>query len=280
MDIINEVQPLRQLLADWRRDGAGIGLVPTMGNLHAGHYALVEQARRHADRVVATVFVNPTQFGPGEDFERYPRTPEQDAQGLQQHGCDLMFVPALGSVYPFGIDHAHRLRVPALADVLCGAHRPGHFDGVVTVVSRLYNLVQPDLAVFGEKDFQQLRILERMTEDLGYPIRLLRGSTRREADGLAMSSRNRYLDAEQRRRAPELIAVLHRLRDRWQAGSAPEQVEAEARTELEHAGFDVDYVEVRREHDLQRPGLDERNGLRVFAAGRLGPTRLIDNISL
>lgn len=195
-------EPLRARVDGWRRQGLRIGLVPTMGNLHAGHLALVAQAQARCQRVVATVFVNPTQFGPGEDFDRYPRTLEDDAQALARQGCDLLYAPAVPAIYPDGPGQAFRVTVPALAGVLCGAHRPGHFDGVATVVTRLYNQVRPDLAVFGEKDFQQLRILERLTHDLGYGIEVVRGATVRESDGLALSSRNRYLDADARARRP------------------------------------------------------------------------------
>lgn len=271
---------LRAQVSAWRRAGLSVGLVPTMGNLHAGHYALVEQARAQADRVVATVFVNPTQFGPNEDFARYPRTPDEDARGLQACGCDLMFVPSIDTVYPLGPDQAHRLSVPDLANVLCGAHRPGHFDGVVTVVSRLYNLVQPDLAVFGEKDFQQLRVLERMTWDLGYPIRILRGATVREADGLAMSSRNRYLDPDQRQMAPMLPGALQQVREQVLAGCPADQAEQQVTRSLQDAGFAVDYIEVRREDDLRCPEPGETAPCRVFGAVRLGSTRLIDNVSI
>ena len=280
MEIVTALTRLRARVDAWHADGEVVALVPTMGNLHAGHYALVTQARDLCDRVIASVFVNPTQFGPGEDFERYPRTPQDDAEGLQQHGCDLMFLPDVATMYPFGADAAHRLAVPALADVLCGAHRPGHFDGVVSVVSRLFNQVRPDVAVFGEKDFQQLRILERMTQDLGYAIRIERGPTVREADGLALSSRNRYLDAGQRATAPRLHRLLCDVRDGWQAGRAAADLEAEAGQRLREAGFVVDYVEIRRADDLCPAQPGERDGYRVFAAARLGATRLIDNISL
>lgn len=280
MDRVETVADLRTRIDGWRRAGEMIALVPTMGNLHAGHYALVEQARGLCDRVVASIFVNPTQFGPGEDFERYPRTPQEDAEGLRRHGCDLAFLPGVQAVYPFGSAHAHRLDVPALADVLCGAHRPGHFDGVVTVVSRLFNLVRPDVAVFGEKDFQQLRILERMTEDLGYAIRIERGPTVREADGLAMSSRNRYLDADQRQRAPGLRRCLLSALEGWRAGRSAAALERDAVDHLAGSGFQVDYVEIRLESDLRRPQPDDRDGLRIFVAARLGATRLIDNLAL
>lgn len=280
MRIVGAADDLRAAVAAWRRDGLRIGFVPTMGNLHAGHFALVEQARERADCVVASVFVNPTQFGPGEDFARYPRTPDEDAAGLRAHGCDLLFLPDVATMYPFGADRAYRVTVPALADVLCGAHRPGHFDGVATVVARLFNFVRPDLAVFGEKDFQQLRIIERMVEDLGYGIAIARGPTVREADGLAMSSRNRYLSVENRRRAAQIHGTLVSLRSAWREGAELAGLEADGRRRLAAEGFDVDYLEARREGDLGRPEPEERDGVRIFTAARIGGTRLIDNLLL
>lgn len=280
MELVNDIVSLRASTAAWRQRGERIAFVPTMGNLHAGHYALVDRARAMADRVVASVFVNPTQFGPNEDFSRYPRTPDDDAEGLRAHGCDLMFLPAVDAIYPLGIDQAYRLSVPGLDDVLCGAHRPGHFDGVATVVSRLFTLVQPDLAVFGEKDFQQLRIIERMTLDLGFGIAIVRGPTVREADGLAMSSRNRYLDDRQRALAPAIRATLLWMADRWRAGEGASGLGLAAREVLESKGFDVDYVDIRREADLGNPADDERDGIRAFVAVRTGTTRLIDNVEL
>jgi pantoate--beta-alanine ligase len=279
MQVARDRAALAAQLAPWRRAGRRIGLVPTMGNLHAGHLALVDQARTLADVVVATVFVNPTQFGPGEDFERYPRTLDADAEGLRGHGCDLLFAPDVDSIYPFGAGQAHRVTVPALADVLCGAHRPGHFDGVATVVTRLFNLVQPALAVFGEKDFQQLRILERMTTDLGFALAIARGPTVREADGLALSSRNRYLDPDQRRRAPVLHATLRTVREGWNRGEGDAALAA-GRAQLRDSGVDLDYLEVRRELDLGPASQSDRDGSRIFVAGRIGPTRLIDNLAL
>jgi len=280
MDIANDIAPLRATLAGWRARGERIAFVPTMGHLHAGHHALVAQARAVADRVVVSVFVNPTQFGPNEDFSRYPRTPEDDADGLRAFGCDLMFLPAVDAIYPLGIGAAYRVSVPALADVLCGAHRPGHFDGVATVVSRLFTLVQPDMAVFGEKDFQQLRIIERMTVDLGFAIAIARGPTVREADGLAMSSRNRFLDERQRAQAPAIRAALLSIADRWRAGEAVSAVVQAARRDLESNGFEVDYVDIRRELDLASAEDTQRDGIRAFVAVRTGTTRLIDNVAL
>jgi pantoate--beta-alanine ligase len=190
IEIATRLDALRARIAGWKREGLRVGFVPTMGNLHAGHYSLVELARREADRVVASVFVNPTQFGPNEDFSRYPRTPEADATGLEAAGCDLLWLPSVETMYPYGVDGTVQVRVPGVSDVLEGAHRPGHFDGVATVVARLFNQVQPDVAAFGRKDYQQLAVIRYMVRDLAFPIALLAGETRREADGLAMSSRN------------------------------------------------------------------------------------------
>lgn len=276
---IAEAGPLREQLARWRRSGETIALVPTMGNLHAGHLALVDLARQHCRHVVASIFVNPTQFGPNEDFDTYPRTLQADLEALSRHRCALAFTPAVSTMYPFGPAHVHRLSPPALADVLCGRHRPGHFDGVAGVVARLFNLVQPDLAVFGEKDFQQLRIIERMRTDMGYGIRILRAPTLREADGLAMSSRNRYLDAGQRQRAAMLHRTLLALRQSWQEGVDAAALARAGEDRLAAAGFLVDYVEVRDEEHLQPVG-DRSRPTRIFAAVRLGSTRLIDNLAL
>lgn len=278
-ELVDSVEALRATIAGWRRQGLRIGFVPTMGNLHAGHLALVDQAREHSDRVVASLFVNPTQFGPGEDYERYPRTLDADLIGLRGHGCDIAFAPAVSDMYPLGLAQAHRLLPTMLADVLCGRHRPGHFDGVLSVVARLFNLVQPDQAVFGEKDFQQLRLVERMTQDMGYGLDILRAPIVRDPDGLAMSSRNRYLDATQRAQATILPATLVELSRAWRDGEPVAALQARGVEQLQAAGFVVDYVEFRREHDLGEAAT-ERDGIRIFAAGKLGQTRLIDNLAL
>jgi pantoate--beta-alanine ligase len=280
MDTVASVAALRAAVAGWRTVGARVALVPTMGNLHAGHFALVDRARRSGARVVASVFVNPTQFGPGEDFGRYPRTPAEDARGLAEHGCDLLFQPEVAEMYPFGPERCVRMQVPGLTDVLCGASRPGHFDGVATVVSRLFNMAQPDLAVFGAKDFQQLQVIRYLVRDLSVPVAIEAVPIVRDPDGLAMSSRNRYLDPGQRRQAAGIHRALLRLRERFRAGTPRTQLEAAARDVLTAAGFEVDYVEVRREADLAIPADGERAGLRAFAAARLGRTRLIDNLPL
>ena len=277
IEVVAELDALRARVRDWKRTGLRVGFVPTMGNLHAGHHSLVALARAHADRIVASVFVNPTQFGPNEDFARYPRTPEADATGLEAAGCDLAWMPSVEAMYPHGIDGAVQVRVPGVTDVLEGAHRPGHFDGVATVVSRLFNQVQPDVAAFGRKDYQQLAVIRYLVRDLAFPLELLAGQTLREDDGLAMSSRNQYLSPEERAIAPQLHRTLEAMRVVAQAGTPRAEVEARARARLKAAGFDVDYVVLRRP-DLTEPG-DGEGGLRVaLVAARLGRTRLIDNL--
>jgi pantoate--beta-alanine ligase len=274
---IVELAALRERIGGWKRVGLRIGFVPTMGNLHAGHHSLVKLAREHADRVVASVFVNPTQFGPGEDFDRYPRTPEADAAGLEQAGCDVLWWPSVDTVYPHGADGSVRMRVPGVTDTLEGAHRPGHFDGVATVVARLFNQVQPDVAVFGRKDYQQLAVIRYLVRDLAFPIEVLAGETLRDADGLAMSSRNQYLSPEERPRAVEIHHALQAMRTAIQEGTPRDVVEAEARARLDEAGFAVDYAAVRTP-DLSEP-VDGEGGARVaLVAARLGRTRLIDNL--
>jgi pantoate--beta-alanine ligase len=226
--------------------------------------------------VVASVFVNPTQFGPNEDFARYPRTPEADAAGLEAAGCDLLWMPGVDTMYPFGADGAVRIRVPGVTDVLEGAHRPGHFDGVATVVARLFLQVQPDVAAFGRKDFQQLAVIRYMARDLAFPVDVLAGETLREPDGLAMSSRNQYLSPEERPRATLIHRTLQAMRAATQGRRSREAVEAEARAALQAEGFDVDYAVVRTP-DLTEPG--DAPGPRVaLIAARLGRTRLIDNL--
>jgi len=274
-------EQLDSLIRPWRRNGLLTALVPTMGNLHEGHLALVDAARRVADKVVASVYVNPTQFGEGEDFERYPRTLESDRQLLEKAGCDLVFVPDNRTMYPRGLENAVRLTAPAdLATVLEGANRPGHFDGVITVVARLFNLARPDIAVFGEKDYQQLQVIRRMVEDLGYEVRILPVPTVREANGLAMSSRNNYLGPAQKEAAGCLNEVLQDIVDRMKCdGAGPGLLEEEASARLESRGLRVDYVAVRRSVDLAMPRAGDRE-LRILAAVWCGETRLIDNMAL
>jgi pantoate--beta-alanine ligase len=271
------VAALRAVVEDWRRQGLRVGFVPTMGNLHAGHNALVELARQHADRVVASVFVNPTQFGPNEDYGRYPRTPEADISGLDARGCDLLFLPPVEEMYPFGTMGCVQMHVPGITDILDGYHRPGHFNGVAQVVARLFNMVQPQAAVFGRKDYQQLQVIRYMTTEMSFPVDIVPAPTLREDDGLAMSSRNQYLQGRERETAVEIYRTLRAMQASAKHGDSVAAIEAAATSRLEAAGFVLDYVEVRRA-DLTRPKDAGEAGLLALVAARLGRTRLIDNL--
>jgi pantoate--beta-alanine ligase len=277
IETITELDALRTRVNGWKREGLRVGFVPTMGNLHTGHYSLVMLARQYSDRVVSSVFVNPTQFGPSEDFTRYPRTPEADTTGLEGAGCDVLWLPTVESMYPFGVELAAKVHVPGVSSLLEGAHRPGHFDGVCTVVTRLFNQVQPDVAAFGKKDYQQLAVIRQMVRDLAFPIEILAGSIVRESDGLAMSSRNQYLSAEERPRAAEIRNALLAMRDGIAAGQPRLDVEAAAARRLADVGFAVDYTVVRRP-DLSEPQDGEQTPRVALIAARLGKTRLIDNL--
>ncbi len=276
IETVTDLGKLRACVNEWKREGLRVGFVPTMGNLHAGHYSLVTLARQHADRVVSSVFVNPTQFGPNEDFTRYPRTPEADTSGLQGAGCDLLWLPTVESMYPFGVELAARVHVPGVSSLLEGAHRPGHFDGVCTVVTRLFNQVQPDMAAFGKKDYQQLAVIGQMVRDLALPVDIVGGAIVRESDGLAMSSRNQYLDASERPQAAEIHQTLLEMRGAVEEGREIRQVEDAAAARLADAGFEVDYAVVRRP-DLGIAQDDSAPKVALIAA-RLGRTRLIDNL--
>jgi pantoate--beta-alanine ligase len=281
MPVFERANELRAHLSKLRRDGARVAFVPTMGNLHAGHYSLVKLAREKAGIVVASVFVNPTQFGPNEDFARYPRTPDADRGGLADAGCDALFMPSVEEMYPGGTGEGVRVVVPELRDILEGAIRPGHFDGVATVVAKLFNLVQPDVAVFGRKDYQQLLVIRRMTRDLAYPIEIVDAPTAREANGLAMSSRNQYLDAAQRETAAAIHRTLERMRDAVLAGDEKiASIEETAASELVAAGFKPDYAVIRRAEDLAEAAEGEKAPLIALIAVRAGATRLIDNLLL
>ncbi|WDS36426.1 pantoate--beta-alanine ligase [Pseudoxanthomonas sp.] len=277
IETITELDALRARVAGWKRQGLRVGFVPTMGNLHAGHYSLIMLARQYADRVVSSVFVNPTQFGPNEDYTRYPRTPDADTTGLEGAGCDVLWLPTVESMYPFGIELAAKVHVPGVSSVLEGECRPGHFDGVCTVVSRLFNQVAPDVAAFGKKDFQQLAVIRQMVTDLAFPMEILGGSIVREADGLAMSSRNQYLSADERPRAAEIRRTLQEMRDAMLAGTPREAVERTARARLTTAGYEVDYTVVRG-LDLSEPPAGDTGSKVALIAARLGRTRLIDNL--
>ena len=277
IETITELAVLRARVVEWKRAGLRVGFVPTMGNLHPGHHSLVKLARENADRVVASVFVNPTQFGPHEDFARYPRTPEADAAGLDAAGADLLWLPSVETMYPYGPEATVQVRVPVVTGMLEGAHRPGHFDGVATVVARLFNQVQPDLAVFGRKDYQQLAVIRYLVRDLAFPVELVAAPILREADGLAMSSRNQYLSASERPVAAGIQRCLQAMRESMRAGVPRDQVEADAAKRLAGEGFEVDYAVVRR-HDLTEPGAGEGGPRVALVAAKLGRTRLIDNL--
>jgi pantoate--beta-alanine ligase len=278
MHNVTTIAAVREQVRAWRAAGDRIGFVPTMGNLHAGHLALVTRARELAERVVVSVFVNPLQFGPNEDLAAYPRTPDEDAAKLREGGADLLFMPTVAEMYPRGQADVAQVEVPTISDLLCGAFRPGHFRGVATVVSKLFNIVQPDVAVFGEKDFQQLVVIRRMVEDLCFPIAIEGLPTAREPDGLALSSRNRYLSPEERARAPALYRILSETGALLRQGRRDyAALEQQAVAELERSGFRPDYVSIRRAADLAAPTATD-NHLVALAAARLGTTRLIDNL--
>jgi len=277
MQAISSLDLLRGTVREWRQAGERIAFVPTMGNLHAGHVSLVELAHKQADRVVASIFVNPTQFGPNEDFARYPRTPDADIAALDGAGCDAVWMPDVATMYPFGVEGTVRMRVPGVTEVLEGAHRAGHFDGVATVVARLFNQVQPDVAVFGRKDYQQLAVIRYMVRELAFPIGIIAAPTKREANGLAMSSRNQYLTPQEREVAATIHRVLHAMRAATLAGTPRERVEADAMAALTGAGFVPDYAAVRSP-ELGLPEGGAGQDRVALVAARLGRTRLIDNL--
>jgi len=277
MQIIQSIPPLREILKHWRGQGDTLAFVPTMGNLHAGHLHLMAQARSQADKVAVSIFVNPTQFSAGEDFGAYPRTPEEDAEKLRESGADLLFMPQAGEIYPSGA--ATFVEVPGLSERLCGTSRPGHFRGVATVVCKLFNLMQPDVALFGEKDFQQLTVIRRLVDDLNLPVRVVGVPTVREASGLAMSSRNGYLSAEEKQRAALLYRSLLAAKSALAAGERNFPAIEAAQTEfLLAAGFKPDYFAIRRP-DLTEPSASDQD-FAILAAAWLGRARLIDNVQL
>lgn len=279
MQIIQTSATLRQHAAAWRRAGETVALVPTMGNLHAGHLGLVQEALRQADRCVVSIFVNPTQFGPNEDFARYPRTLDADTAQLQALGVDLVFAPPAEEIYPFDRELTW-VEVYELPDHLCGRSRPGHFRGVTTVVSKLFHLVWPDVAVFGQKDFQQLAIVRRMTAELLFPTRIVGLPTVREADGLALSSRNGYLTASERRIAPKLYETLQQAASAIQDGQRDyAALQAQTAAQLAQHGFKVDYVSIASATTLA-PATAADHDLVIAAAAWLGQPRLIDNVQV
>ena len=280
MNTVKTVRELRAAVARARGEGKRIGFVPTMGNLHSGHAALVTKAAQRADFVVASIFVNPLQFGAGEDLDKYPRTLAADQERLLEAGCHLLFAPGVEEMYPDGMAVQTRVSVPQLSEGLCGASRPGHFEGVATVVSKLFNMVQPDLAVFGEKDFQQLAVIRAMVRDLNMPIQIIGEPTVRAEDGLALSSRNGYLSPEQRAAAPALYRTLKTMAEAITKGQRdyPALI-TEGQAQLVAAGFRPDYLEVRHAVTLRPAMIDDRD-LVILAAAYMGTTRLIDNLYL
>lgn len=277
--VVHTVEEMRAFVRARRQAGERIGLAPTMGALHAGHISLVEEARRHAETVIATIFVNPTQFAPGEDFSRYPRTLAADCEKLATAATDLVFAPAVEEMYPAGFCTTVAVEGPAKAD-LEDRYRPTHFAGVATVVAKLLNQAQADVAIFGKKDYQQLLVIRAMARDLDIPTQILAGPTLRDPDGLAMSSRNVYLSAEDRARAPALHRAIADAARRIAEGEVIGHVMGEAREAIASAGFEIDYVEARHAETLARIARRHEGPIRILAAARLGATRLIDNVAV
>ncbi|MEN7342832.1 MAG: pantoate--beta-alanine ligase [Pseudomonadota bacterium] len=279
MQVIQSLEVMREQIAEWRADGDQIVLVPTMGNLHSGHLSLVLTAKNLGQRVVVSIYVNPTQFGEGEDFGSYPRTLKEDCERLMDAGADLVFTPEESTMYPLGVARATAMHIPEISAQLDGEHRPGHFDGVATVVCRLFAMVAPDKAVFGQKDYQQLQVIRQMVADLSLPVEVHQGATVREEDGLAMSSRNQYLDASERRQAPMIYAELSAIRRALSEGRRDyRSLEAESLARLEAAGFLPDYVSIRLPDTLEKARDPKCRHWVVLAAAQLGKARLIDNI--
>lgn len=279
MHTVHTIQAVRDFVKNAKQQGKTVGFVPTMGNLHAGHIHLVHQAKTQCDVVLCSIFVNPTQFAANEDFGSYPRTLEADSQQLQAANCDLLFAPSAQEMYPNGHSQQTIVTVNGLSEQLCGEFRPTHFAGVATVVSKLFNIVQPDSAFFGEKDFQQLAVIRCLTSELAFPINIVGVPTQRAEDGLALSSRNSYLSAQERALAPALYQVLTQLRTAILNGQREYTMLCEASVlHLQKMGFDPDYVSVRRSDNLQLAN-DSDNDLVILVAAKLGKTRLIDNLA-
>lgn len=280
MQTISDIAQLRALRREWQINGLRIGFVPTMGNLHLGHLSLVEAAKREADIVVVSIFVNPMQFGAGEDLDNYPRTLAEDSAQLESLGVDVIFTPCAEDIYPRGLEQQTFVEVPGISYMICGASRPGHFRGVATVVTKLFNMVQPNIAYFGEKDYQQVQVIKAMVADLSMNLDIVSVPTMRHEDGLAMSSRNGYLDAQQRAIAPTLYRVLSDIKQALLNGSNDHsQLIKDGNARLAEAGFKPDYIEIRNAQTLQPARFAEKE-LVILGAAFLGKTRLIDNLPL
>jgi pantoate--beta-alanine ligase len=278
VETVATIEAVRSRVRAWRDAGLHVAFVPTMGNLHAGHISLLAAARYRGERVVASVFVNPLQFGPNEDFSLYPRTPLEDERLLEEARCDLLFAPSVEQIYPEGGQPATLVSVRSLSQILCGQFRPGHFDGVATVVAKLFGIVAPEVAVFGEKDYQQLLVVRRMTLDLSIPVQVVGAPTVRASDGLALSSRNRYLSADERARAPVIYQTLRETVGAIGNGNRDYQaLQRDGLAALERAGMRPDYYAIRNAADLSEPTAAVTD-LVVLAAAHLGRARLIDNL--
>ena len=282
MHIVDSIPVLRVTLKAWRRDDDIVALVPTMGHLHDGHMSLIEMAQARGDRVVASIYINPMQFDRPDDLDTYPRTMENDIQQLESAGVDLLFIPDDSVIYPGGHSDKTRIDIPGMTDILCGAHRPGHFVGVATIVCKLFNIVQPDVAIFGEKDFQQLMVVRQMTSDLNLPVDIVGAPTRREPNGLAMSSRNSYLDHNERHQAALLYKLLCDCAEKIVAGDRDfSRLETSAIDQLETNRFTADFVSIRRSVDLELPtDNDTPESLVILIAACIGSARLIDNLQI
>ncbi|KPZ64134.1 Pantothenate synthetase [Pseudoalteromonas sp. P1-16-1b] len=280
MQSITEIKSLRSQVKAWRQAGLSVALVPTMGNLHRGHFSLVEKAKTLADKVVVSIFVNPMQFGANEDLDSYPRTLDADKQGLADLETDILFIPSVETIYPNGLGAQSFVDVPGISMGYCGGSRPGHFKGVATVVTKLFNLVQPDYACFGEKDFQQLQVVKTMATDLSIPVEIIGVPTMREVSGLAMSSRNGYLSTEERQTAPVLFNTLKHCAQQLKNGNKDfATLESEAKSALEDAGLKPDYFSIAQRDTLKAATLEDTRFV-ILAAAFLGSVRLIDNIQV
>ena len=278
MKKITDISSLRNEIESWRQVGESVALVPTMGNLHKGHVNLFNLAHEHAERVVVSIFVNPTQFGPGDDYAEYPRTLDTDARRLARSDVDVLFSPSTEETYPEGCEQMTSISVKRLSEMFCGVARPGHFDGVTSVVCRLFNIIAPDVAIFGQKDYQQLLILRRMVSDLHIPVKIIAGQTQREKSGLAMSSRNQYLAEEEQKAAPTIYWALADCRQQLLDGQRDfDRLEAEGLSRLQAAGLEPEFFAIRKAADLLPPDADSER-LVILTGAQLGAARLIDNV--
>ena len=280
MQTVSNVSQLRSKIKSWKQQGLTVAFVPTMGNLHAGHFSLVDKAKQIADKVVVSIFVNPMQFGKHEDLDKYPRTLVDDQNGLIEHGADLLFTPTIETIYPKGLEAQSYIDVPGVSEGHCGASRPGHFRGVATIVNKLFNLVQPDLACFGEKDFQQLAVIKTMVEDLSMPIEIIGVATKREESGLAMSSRNGYLSDEEKQQACALYQIMKNAENALKDGELSiAEITEQAHLAIVQHGFKLDYFNICNAHTLQLATNDDTN-LVILVAAFLANVRLIDNLQV